>query len=91
MKEKIELKLIKALNPLEIKVINFSEEHRGHSGYDNSGESHFDILIVSQKFHNVSKIERHKIIYQTLSEELKGSLHALKIKSFTPDEYQSKS
>lgn len=88
MKQKIIDKL-QPLKPIVLEVTNFSEQHRGHAGSNDSGESHFDVLIVSSIFDGQAKINRHKMIYKMLSEELNsGILHALKIKTYTPVECQ---
>ena len=88
MKEKIYSKITNILAPSALEVLNFSDDHKGHSGDNGSGESHFEILVVSNKFINLPRVERHKLIYKVLSRELVSGLHALKISSFTEDEYE---
>lgn len=80
---------LEALSPIKIELINESHKHAGHAGSNNSGNSHFNLLIVSDAFINKNKIQRHKMIYQLLAEELKNQVHALSIRAFTKNEYNS--
>ncbi|HEX6612021.1 MAG TPA: BolA family protein, partial [Hyphomicrobiaceae bacterium] len=52
-------------------------------------ESHFRVLVVSQAFAGKSRIERHRMINDTLAAELKGKVHALAIKAYAPGEAAS--
>lgn len=79
------------LEPIEIVLINDSHQHIGHSGANDTGETHFSLRIVSDHFLGKSTIQRHKIIYSLLSDELKNSIHALSIKALTRNEYQANS
>ena len=60
------------LNPLKIKIEDEGHLHVGHAGAKSGG--HFKLYIVSQSFNNMSQINRHKLIYKTLSELLKTRL-----------------
>lgn len=52
---------------------------------ENSGK--FEARIVSPLFADKNTLKRHKLVYATLSEQItSGAIHALTIKSFTPDE-----
>ncbi len=79
---------LEALSPIKIELINESHKHAGHAGSNNSGNSHFNLLIVSDAFINKNKIQRHKMIYRLLAEELKNQVHALSIRAFTKDEWE---
>ena len=85
MEEIIRSKLA-ALSPIKLELINESHKHAGHAGSNNSGNSHFNLLIVSDAFIDQSKVQCHKMIYQLLAEELKDQVHALSIRAFTKDE-----
>lgn len=86
--EKIIKNKLVALSPIKLELINESHKHAGHAGWNNSGNTHFNLLIVSDAFINQSKIQRHKMIYQLLAEELKDQVHALSIRAFTKDEWK---
>ena len=51
-------------------------------------ESHFKLVIVSDDFIELTKVKRHKIIYQTLVETMK-KIHALSIQAFTTEEFNT--
>lgn len=79
-------KLIRVLQPTRLDVVNESHLHAGHRTSPGTGESHFRVLVVSQAFAGKSRIERHRLINDTLAAELKGKVHALAIKAYAPDE-----
>ncbi len=53
------------------------------------GGDHFEARIVSERFSGLPLLKRHKLVYQALSEELKAPLHALALKTLTPEEKES--
>ena len=82
--------LTKELTPIYLEVTDFSERHKGHSGYREGGETHFDVVIVSNAFSGKSRIERQKIVYKILEEEMRSKIHALTLKTLTADEADKK-
>ncbi len=82
--------LTKELTPIYLNVTDFSEKHRGHAGYGEKGESHFDVLIVSDVFLGKSKIDRHKMVYRSLGAEMKSQIHALTLKTLTSEEAKNR-
>jgi stress-induced morphogen len=86
LRERIISILTKELTPIYLQVKDFSESHKGHDGYGEAGESHFDILIVSQVFSGKNRVERHKMVYNFLKHEFSTTLHALTIKALTEEE-----
>ena len=79
-------KLMLALKPIRLDVINESELHAGHRSSPGTGESHFRILIVSDAFSGKSRVERHRIVNETLRDELAGGVHALALSTLAPGE-----
>jgi BolA family transcriptional regulator, general stress-responsive regulator len=79
-------KLTKAFTPDSLSVIDESHEHAGHSGHRPGGETHFRVYIVAGAFKGKSRIERHRMINETLSSELKSGVHALAIHAAAPGE-----
>lgn len=47
---------------------------------------HWEATIVSAAFDGRSLIERHRMVFASLAEEMKGPIHALSLKTFTPAE-----
>jgi BolA protein len=82
----IQSKLQHSFAPSHLEVIN--ESHM-HSVPENS-ESHFRVVIVSDKFLNSAMVERHRLVYQALSKELQGGVHALAIVAKTNSEWNQK-
>lgn len=80
MKERIFRKLSDNLIIKSIEIINESQMHNGHKGYDGSGESHFKLIISCDELSNGKKIDSHRIVNNLLSEEFKNGLHALSVK-----------
>ena len=88
IKDTITLKLTQAFAPAEIEVVDDSERHRGHSGYRDGGETHFNVRIVAEAFAGKRRIERHRMVHERLADELAGGVHALALKIATPEEWQ---
>ena len=70
-------------------VSDVSEKHRGHQNFKENVESHFEIIIVSEKFDNRNKIERHRMVNKSLKEEFLSDLHSVTIKTYTIDEFKN--
>ena len=79
MKDLITEKLTQAFAPQSLDVIDESHLHAGHAGHRPGGETHFRVHIVSEAFRGKSRVDRHRMINQTLSGELAGGVHALAI------------
>ena len=79
-------KLTAGLEPAQLDVINESELHAGHYSSPGTGESHFRVIIVSEKFKGVSRIQRHRMINELLADELAGKVHALAVHAYAPGE-----
>jgi BolA protein len=74
------------LQPSRLDVVNESHLHAGHRSSPGTGESHFRLLIVSEAFSGKSRVERHRMVNDLLSDELRSGLHALAIKACAPGE-----
>ena len=73
----IEQRLTTAFSPRELSVVDESEQHRGHAGYQEGGESHWRVTIASGDFAGMSRIARHRAVHSALGSELVGRIHAL--------------
>lgn len=65
------------LNPRELEVVDDSESHRGHAGFQDGGESHYNVRIRSGAFNGLSRIARHRAVHNALGADLMGRIHAL--------------
>lgn len=79
-------KLIVGLEPVRLDVINESEMHAGHRSSPGTGESHFRVLVVSEKFAGQSRVARHRMVNQLIADELAGRVHALALSTYAPGE-----
>ncbi|WP_108830159.1 BolA family protein [Ascidiaceihabitans donghaensis] len=75
--DEMEMRLSEAFAPRELQVVDDSESHRGHSGFQEGGESHFNVRIRSTAFEGQSRIARHRAVHAALGKELVGRIHAL--------------
>lgn len=82
----ISKKLTEAFTPLSLRVVDESDQHEGHSGHRQGGATHFRVYIVADAFKGKTRLERHRMINQTLSGELASGVHALAIHAAAPGE-----
>ena len=73
----IEKKLREAFDPQELEVLDVSEAHRGHSGFQEGGESHFEVRITAAHFSGMSRISQHRAIHAALGRDCIDRIHAL--------------
>jgi BolA family transcriptional regulator, general stress-responsive regulator len=79
-------KLTIVFEPIRLDVINESHLHAGHRSSPGTGESHFRILMVAEKFAGKSRVERHRMVNDVLADLFKNGVHALAIKAYAPGE-----
>ncbi len=84
--QRIRDKLVVALEPTRLDVINESHMHAGHRSSPGTGESHFRVLIVSEKFVGRSRVERHRMVNEALKGDVGGAIHALALATYAPGE-----
>jgi BolA protein len=79
-------RLSSALSPTLVELVDDSEQHRGHGGYNPAGESHFSLRIESPAFAGKSRVERQRMIYAALGDLMDHRVHALSIRASAPGE-----
>lgn len=80
VEDEMRQKLTDAFAPEELEILDESERHRGHAGYQEGGQSHFRVRIKADAFAPMSRIERHRAVHAALGPELVGRIHALALK-----------
>ncbi len=75
--DEIEDKLRAAFDPEVLQVEDDSESHRGHSGWREGGETHFNVKLRAPQFATMSRINRHRAVHAALGPDLVGRIHAL--------------
>ena len=88
MLKRIEEKLRSGLAPDLLEVVDESHRHAGHAGSRPGGNTHFRVRVVSSRFKGMGRIERQRLIYDLLAEELASGVHALAIDAKEPAEAQ---
>ncbi|HEX8666972.1 MAG TPA: BolA family protein [Allosphingosinicella sp.] len=84
--QEIAKRLEAALAPARLEVINDSARHRGHSGDDGSGESHFTVVVEAERFRGMNRLDRQRAVNQALGDLLRERVHALAIRAVAPGE-----
>ena len=86
--ERIRQKVTDAFRPTRLEIEDESARHAGHAGAhpDGGGETHFNVAIESAVFTGKSRVERQRLVYGVLAEELKERVHALSLKLSAPGE-----
>jgi len=80
----IERELAASLAPTSLSVQDDSHLHAGHAGAREG--RHFSVRIVSARFNRLSRVARHRLVYDALSSLMPRGIHALAIEAHTPDE-----
>ncbi len=73
----IRTKLQAAFSPSLLEVRDDSEAHRGHGGWREGGETHFEVRIRAAAFNGLSRVARQRAVYAALKDEMKEQIHAL--------------
>jgi len=53
-----------------------------------SGDDHFEMRVVSTAFIGKSKVAQHQMVYQALGNHMQSRIHALALKTYTPEQWQ---
>lgn len=84
--EIIRQKLQAALAPERLTIEDESHLHKGHAGHRPGGETHFRLTVVSAAFAGKPRVARHRMVTAALAAEMGNPIHALAMKTLTPDE-----
>ena len=77
---------LSSLEPVELELVDESEQHRGHAGYAPGGNTHWRLSIVSPRFSGQTVVARHRMVYQALGNLMQNPIHALAITARSPEE-----
>jgi BolA protein len=81
----IRARLVQALQPTALEIIDESARHAGHAGAA-SGGGHYIVQIVSPAFQGRNPLQRHRMVYDAVGDLLHTQIHALSIQAKTPQE-----
>ncbi len=79
VRDTIHQKLTDRFEPAHLEVIDESEQHHGHAGWHEGGETHFRVRIATAQFAGMSRLAQHRAVMAVLAEELASGVHALAI------------
>lgn len=77
LKSEMESRLQQAFAPTRLEVVDDSEGHRGHAGYQEGGESHWIVTMDAPAFAGMSRLQRHRAVHSALGPDVIGRIHAL--------------
>jgi BolA protein len=77
MKERMERKLTDEFGPQSLEIIDESEDHRGHGGYREGGETHFRIVMRAESLKGMSRVARQRAVMACVKAEMDERVHAL--------------
>jgi len=80
----IETALRETLQPAVLAITDDSHLHTGHAGAREG--RHFSVRIVSERFNDLSRIKRHRLVYDALHLLIPRGIHALAIDARAPGE-----
>jgi len=86
MQERIVTRLTAALDPISLDIVDESDRHAGHAGAREGGGTHYRVRVVSARFQGLSRVERHRAVYELLAAEFADGLHALALVAKAPGE-----
>ena len=72
------------LEPQSIAIEDESHRHAGHAGASEGG--HYNLTIVAAVFAGQSTVKRHRLVHDAVGDLMRGRIHALSIRAFSPDE-----
>lgn len=73
-----------ALHPVRLEIEDESHLHAGHAGARDGG--HYRVTIVADTFAGKGTMARHRMVYETAGDLMRGRIHALSIRAQAPEE-----
>ena len=73
----MERKLTSEFHPQQLEIVDESEDHRGHGGYREGGETHFRVLMRARSLKGMSRVARQRAVMSCLKAEMDQRVHAL--------------
>ncbi len=80
---RIRAQLEQAFDAQVVEVYDESEQHRGHAGYQEGGQSHFRVVLRAPEFADMNRVARHRAVHAAIGAQLMGEIHALALELST--------
>lgn len=84
--EEIRRRIAERLAAEAIEVTDDSAAHAGHGGARPEGETHFSLSVISARFAGLPRVARQRLVYAALGDLMGAPVHALSLRTLTPDE-----
>jgi BolA protein len=84
----IKQRLESELGAILVEVVDDSNQHAGHLGAEGGG-GHYRVLVVSPRFEGLSRVAAQRLVYTALGELMNSDIHALEMRTLTPDQWAS--
>ena len=88
---RLEAVLIAAFSPTLLRVEDDSARHAGHAVAREGGQTHFNVVMVSEAFQGINRVARSRAVHAVLEAEFAGGMHALSLTLRTPEETKGQS
>jgi BolA protein len=86
---RIRARLEAAFAPETLEIVDDSQKHAGHAGAVD-GRGHFRVRIVSERFEQLDRLQRHRLVYEALGNLMQTDIHAVQVTALTPDQDAAK-
>ncbi|MCL1492064.1 MAG: BolA family transcriptional regulator [Pseudanabaena sp. Salubria-1] len=73
-----------------VEIEDRSDLHKHHQGRMNApvGSGHYDAIVVADSFAGKTMMQQHRMVYAALSDQMQTTIHALSLKTYTPEQWQ---
>ncbi len=73
-----------------VEIEDRSDLHKHHQGRMNApvGSGHYDAIVVAESFAGKTMMQQHRMVYSALAEQMQTTIHALSLKTYTPEQWQ---
>ncbi len=79
VKAELERRLVTALAPERLEVIDESEQHRGHAGYRPGGNTHFRVVLRASSLAGLDRVAQQRRVYAAVGDLMATPIHALRL------------
>ena len=86
VEEELAHRLRAALQPKVLQVVDESALHAGHAGARPHGQTHFRLMIVSERFAGLGRVARQRLVYEAAGSLMGDPIHALAMQALTTEE-----
>ena len=77
----------RALDAAHVELEDEGARHAGHEG-TKGGAGHYAVVVVSERFAGLGRVARHRAVYEAVGDLIPGEIHALAIRTYTPEEWR---